>query len=41
MIFAKNTLNNTDVAIYGDYGDYGDYRDLENLYEALLLVTNK
>ena len=29
MIFAKNTPNNTGIAIYGDFMDF------ENLYEAL------
>lgn len=29
MIFAKNTTNNTGIAIYGDFMDF------ENLYEAL------
>ncbi|MBA1335125.1 MAG: hypothetical protein HPY66_0747 [Firmicutes bacterium] len=33
MIFVKNTLNNTGVAIYGDHIDF------ESLYEALHTVV--
>lgn len=35
MIIAKNTSNNTGIAVYGDY------RDLEELYEALHAIVGK